>query len=379
MLITNYNKQFFRTSAEGQFPKVYNARIEVQCSPNWKIAGASGPLTSSAKKTPSVAPETEMGIGGTSEWMMPTCDERTYLAFYFEVANTPKPTQYRFAQFTTKYQHGDGSRRLRVTTVYHRVAQTTCARQFIQCFDQQAAAILMARLASQKAEDGHLFDVLRWLDDHLIRVVSKFSTYQKDQPASLQLAPQMSMFPQFMFHLRRSQFLQVFNSSPDETCFYRLWLDRESVENALIMIQPTLLSYDTQSGPTPALLDSSSVVPKSILVLDTYFEVVVHYGEVIVAWRNADYQTKPGFEYFSDLLQQPKDHAHRIVKGRYPQPRFVECDHHTSQARLLYNVINPSVTHNEEEKPAQAGKIVYTDDAPLHEFLEHLKKLAVQR
>src|ERR1019366_1180618 len=32
-----------------------------------------------------------------------------------------------------------------------------------------------------------------------------------------------------MFHLRRSQFLQVFNNSPDETAFYRHVFDEEDV------------------------------------------------------------------------------------------------------------------------------------------------------
>ena len=40
-------------------------------------------------------------------------------------------------------------------------------------------------------------------------------------PASFKLGEGFSIYPQFMFHLRRSQFLQVFNNSPDETAFYR--------------------------------------------------------------------------------------------------------------------------------------------------------------
>lgn len=38
---------------------------------------------------------------------------------------------------------------------------------------------------------------------------------------SFRLADMFSLYPQFMFHLRRSQFLQAFNSSPDETSYYR--------------------------------------------------------------------------------------------------------------------------------------------------------------
>ena len=51
-----------------------------------------------------------------------------------------------------------------------------------------------------------------------------------------------------MFHLRRSQFLQVFNNSPDESAYYRNKLNREDVTQSLVMIQPILYAYSF-SGP----------------------------------------------------------------------------------------------------------------------------------
>src|SRR5277367_3211284 len=66
---------------------------------------------------------------------------------------------------------------------------------------------------------------------------------QKDDPSSFRLADNFSIYPQFMFHLRRSPFLQVFNQSPDETAFMRSVLNVENVSNSLIMIQPTLTSF----------------------------------------------------------------------------------------------------------------------------------------
>lgn len=53
------------------------------------------------------------------------------------------------------------------------------------------------------------FDASRWLDRNLIRLCSKFGDYRKDDPASFTLNPCFSLFPQFMFNLRRSQFVQV--------------------------------------------------------------------------------------------------------------------------------------------------------------------------
>jgi hypothetical protein len=67
----------------------------------------------------------------------------------------------------------------------------------------------MARLAVYKTEHEDAFDILRWLDRMLIRLGSKFGEFQKDDPASFRLSANFSIYPQFMFHLRRSQFLQV--------------------------------------------------------------------------------------------------------------------------------------------------------------------------
>ena len=45
--------------------------------------------------------------------------------------------------------------------------------------------------------------------------------------------------------------LQVFGNSPDETAYCRLVLNRETVPDALVMIQPTLLAYSLDGLPTP--------------------------------------------------------------------------------------------------------------------------------
>lgn len=52
-----------------------------------------------------------------------------------------------------------------------------------------------------------------------------------------------------MFHLRRSQFLQVFNNSPDETSYYRHRLLVEDLTQSLIMIQPILYAYSFNGPP----------------------------------------------------------------------------------------------------------------------------------
>lgn len=72
----------------------------------------------------------------------------------------------------------------------------------------------MARLAAFKAESEEHVDVLRWVDRSLIKLGAKFGSFSKDRPETFQLPDSFALFPQFMFHLRRSQFLQVICSAP---------------------------------------------------------------------------------------------------------------------------------------------------------------------
>lgn len=121
---------------------------------------------------------------------------------------------------------------------------------------------------------------------------------------------------QFMFHLRRSPFLQVFNNSPDESSYYRHHFVRQDLTQSLIMVQPILYAYSFHGPPEvsltpspallskeclasprsfkmcsgacfktvcssqPVLLDSSSILPDRILLMDTFFQLVIYHGEV---------------------------------------------------------------------------------------------------
>jgi len=372
-------QKVFTKNDKGFLPMGFNANIEIQTSRELKVCGAIGHVASLAKKGPAVG-ETEIGIGGTCAWKMCSIDAYSTVAFYFEVVNqhsNPIPQgQKGLIQFLTNYQNVAGQRVLRVTTVAHSWADTTTGNNLIvQGFDQEAAAVLMARIAVHKAESEDAFDVSRWIDRMLIRTTQKFAEYRKDDPSSFSLHPSFSIYPQFMFHLRRSQFLQVWNSSPDETAFYRLMLNRESVTNALIMIQPTLEAYSFNGPPVPVLLASTSVQPDKILLLDTFFRIVIHYGETIAAWRKAGYHEDPKHENFKLLLEAPKEDANALMKKRYPLPRFVEADQHTSQARFVLATIDPVMTHTNMGNAS--GEVVFTDDVNLKVFMEHLKKLTV--
>lgn len=71
------------------------------------------------------------------------------------------------------------------------------------------------------------------------------------------------------------------------------------------MIQPTLIMYNLETQPHPVLLDSVSLKPEAVLLLDSFFFILIWHGETVVAWRNAGYQNQPGYESFKLLLEEP--------------------------------------------------------------------------
>eukprot|EP01113_Clastostelium_recurvatum_P016077 TRINITY_DN1911_c0_g1_i1.p1 TRINITY_DN1911_c0_g1~~TRINITY_DN1911_c0_g1_i1.p1 ORF type:complete len:769 (+),score=200.66 TRINITY_DN1911_c0_g1_i1:123-2429(+) len=378
-------QRLFTRDQKGVLNQGFNATLDVVTSRELKVCGGIGHMASLNKAGPSVA-DTEIGMGGTSAWKICGVDPGSTYALYFEVVNQHTnpipPEQTGLIQFLTHYQNSSGQRILRVTTVSRQWAQGSSETgpgpipALASGFDQETAAVLMARIAVYKAENEESPDILRWIDRMLIRLVSKFADYRKDDPNSFRLAPNFSIYPQFMFHLRRSHFLQVFNSSPDETTFYRAIFNRENVTNSLIMIQPTLEAYSFAGPPVPVLLSATSVQPERILLLDTFFHIVVFYGDQIAGWRKAGYQDDPQHANLKQLLVAPKDDASLILKERFPYPRYIECDQHTSQARFLLATIDPNITHNSMGNTP--GEVIFTDDVNLKVFMEHLKKLAVQ-
>lgn len=72
------------------------------------------------------------------------------------------------------------------------------------------------------------------------------------------------------------------------------------------MIQPTLDSYTLDSDRVPVPLSATSVSPNNILLLDTYFHIIIHTGDTIAQWRNAGYHLQEEYENLKELLEAPK-------------------------------------------------------------------------
>ncbi|CCH59325.1 hypothetical protein TBLA_0B04910 [Henningerozyma blattae CBS 6284] len=379
--------RMFSKDEEGYLTMAFNGTLSVKTSTDLKLQGLIG-HASAVKKTDTGSrnvSDSEIGVGGTSTWKMSSFSPQHTFAVFFEITNVSAgaamqqsrngdSTRLAYTQFITTYQHSSGANRIRVTTVANQLLPFG-SPAIAASFDQEAAAVIMARIAVHKAESDDGADVIRWIDRTLIKLCQKYADYNKNDPSSFRLAPNFSLYPQFAYYLRRSQFLSVFNNSPDETAFYRHIFTREDTTNSLIMIQPTLTSFSMEDEPQPVLLDSISVKPNTILLLDTFFFILIYHGEQIAQWRKAGYQDDPQYSDFKALLEEPKLEAAELLVDRFPLPRFIDTEAGGSQARFLLSKLNPS--DNYQEATHGGSTIVLTDDVSLQNFMTHLQTVSV--
>lgn len=370
----------FSSDEAGQLDCGFNATVEVIAPKEIAVAGAIGSIAGlqrDSSKISRAVTEVPIGEGGVTAWLLSCLSPRTTMTVFFDVVSlhaSPAPAGRTFVvQFTASYSHPDGSERVRVISTARRWAASADSDEVADSFDQGAAAAAISRLAAFRAASEDATDVVRWLDRSVIALCKCFGSFKSNDPASLELPPGFQLYPQFMYHLRRSQFLQVFNNTPDESTFYRLWLERETTGGVLTMVQPSLTSYAIDSPPQPVLLDVSSIQAQHILVLDTFFMVLVFYGSDIAAWIAAGYQHQGEYGAFADLLKTVEADSAQSAAGRVPAPMEVTTKQGGSQARFLLAKTNPSATHANTHGATE--EIIFTDDVSLQVFLEHLAKV----
>jgi len=89
------------------------------------------------------------------------------------------------------------------------------------------------------------------------------------------------------------------------------------------------MSYTFDIPAQPVLLDSVSIKPDVILLLDTFFYILIFHGETVAQWRKAGYHEQEGYENFKELLETPVADAqvrrsspnfYCILTRRFPGP-----------------------------------------------------------
>lgn len=141
-----------------------------QTSRELKVSGCIGSCFSANVKTPSTG-ESEVGIGHTSIWRLNGLTPSSTLGIFFEVTQAHGQAAAMasgggraYVQLVTQYQHASGQRRIRVTTACRQFIDATSQHAYLVAgFDQEAAAVLITRMAMFKAETADGRDALRYI------------------------------------------------------------------------------------------------------------------------------------------------------------------------------------------------------------------------
>jgi protein transport protein SEC23 len=137
------------------------------------------------------------------------------------------------------------------------------------------------------------------------------------------------------------------------------------------------------------IINMISIAPDRILLMDTFFHILIFHGETIAQWRKQRYQEQPQHENFRLLLQAPRDDAVEVrwaiflslclffflslrlllfnldrycTRGspcRVTSTATTVCTSHAliaptspfeggSQARFLLSKVNPSISHHNQ-------------------------------
>ncbi|KAK3859760.1 hypothetical protein Pcinc_034150 [Petrolisthes cinctipes] len=166
----------------------------------------------------------------------------------------------------------------------------------------------------------------------------------------------MLNYAYYMYNLRKSPLLCTFNTSPDETTYYRFMVLREAVMEGLTIIKPRLFEFSPDGQHSEEIpLCESSLTPNTTLLLDTYFIVLLYNPEGMSAGMN---KSREKFE------------AQSIVCQRVHTPEYLWTQHDAPGTRHLLARLNPTSADG-SSKPIKNG--VVTLDTDVQSYLEHIK------
>lgn len=323
----------------------FNGKVVVKTSKNLEYKGILG-----------------MGKKHNVHWKLGSLFPNTNITLLLSQTSEVKHEDFGYVQIVTQYQRSDKKLVVRVTTFARMFSENK--NECINSFDQEAATVFQARFLLLKNYD-EVKDCERMIEKNLIRFVKSYGNFSKGIPGSLVLPDSMSYYPNFMFFFKRSLLVQTEDVSKDEAVYFKNLLYREKVDEALKMIKPALISYHYESGIMPVELDTKSIQPDVILVLDTLHNVVVSRGSYVASWIKEGLHEQEEYLSLKEVIEQSEEFARELCL-RLPTPQFCITEENKSQQRILHHYVNPS-----------ASGVVITENISYDKFFDALSRVVV--
>ena len=275
-----------------------------------------------------------IGIGKTNQWKPCFLRPNSTISFYFEINNNINSFLIYF-QFFSKYRSNlNGKLIYRITTISLPLIEKF---NIINYLDQECAISLISRYSLIKFREINESVAFEYIDTTLINFLKNFNLLNNIN----------FLLPNFIFNFRRSNFLNTFNSSLDQTAYLHLNLLTENISSIILMILPSLIKYNINGEIFSVPLNLNSLSEQSVLLLDSYFRILIWNGSTISIWRDQNYQELEEYSYLKNLLNKPLINAKELIENRFPVPPLINCDQDSSLSRYLLIKCNPPVIGND--------------------------------
>ena len=128
----------------------------------------------------------------------------------------------------------------------------------------------------------------------MLKFSVRFGHINRHDRSGFKMPHSMKHFPQFIYHLRRSNFVNPFGAPPDQSIYVKTCMMRESIGNGIVMVQPALLKYTTDDAdPVPVELDLDELQDEVVLLMDSFFMVLVWQGPSVYDWKEQELDQDP--------------------------------------------------------------------------------------
>ncbi|ODV71416.1 vWA-like protein [Cyberlindnera jadinii NRRL Y-1542] len=321
-LVDSFNTNLFKQSLSQTIESGSIAQMEVLTSKEITIRGFLGPgAINKARKSGNLNDEPLGKSGSNSIKFVQLSNTSMGILFHMDTvayaSERSKIGSYVYVQIRTWVKG-----KLRVTTL----KKPTLNNEGVKLengFNQEAWIVLLMRLYCWQELQMKDFDY----NQRLVQLFQKFGTFIPQEPDTFQLPQNFRLLPHIWQHLPCTPIVQIVNKTPDEWCYYALTFSHVDLHDCMKILYPLLLEFDTDKE-REVPLTASSIKSNVILLMDTYFHVIVHWGSQVSQWN----ETSQDHEGITKMIESTRKYD---IGSRLPLPRYVQCVEGDSQSRFL--------------------------------------------
>ncbi|GFZ13673.1 Sec23/Sec24 protein transport family protein [Actinidia rufa] len=266
----------------------------------------------------------------------------------------------------------------RVITVRLPTADSVSA--YLESVQDEIAAVLIAKRTLLQAKTfSKAMDMRAIIDERVKGIASKFGS-QMPKSKLYQFPNELSLLPEFLFHLRRGPLLGSIVGHEDERSVLRNLFLNASFDLSLRMVAPRCLMH--REGGT------FEELPAHDLAVQSDAAVVLDHGTDVFIWLGAELAAEEGKS--AAALAACRTLAEELTEMRFPAPRILAFKEGSSQARYFVSRLIPAhkdppyeqearfpqlKTLTTDQRAKLKSNFLHFDDPSFWEWMRSLKVL----